>query len=1321
MKLNRMKRSAAVSLIGVIVAATVVLALAMRSKPVQSVTLTVGDIHVMHAKVSLGEREVRGHSRLADGDAIVTASDGRARIRLDNGAVVVVDASTRLTLHQSGINVSEGRVFVQGDANSRTEVTIGTLSTIVSSSTAAIDARQIAKGVVSVYCAQGELLVGSAGQQSRVASGETVAAGPQGMRVTPEKAFDDWTGGLLVPWAEEAAHRSAIAETWGGRSDDDPGIPLVIRSQKIEATLDGELAVTNTRTRFFNGTDNTVRGDIRMAVPAGAILSRVALRQGESEVSESDAVLQPSKPATQLTALPGQLNWAGDGWLRGSLPAIAAGTSLELVVEYVEWLSTQSGATMYRFPMARAAEAPTIGELSATIDATRTSSSWLRANLGAVVHDRIVELHRADARPGGDLVVEFAPDVVAPNKARAYVQPGEKGQDPYILIRTEVPERAQAGVDLGIVVDTSMSARASGLESERAVVDALLDGLGPRDRVVVFAADQSVRSVGASAPTAVTPALRKALRQSLASLRSGGASNVALALEQAADGLDSNANGNSSMLVYLGDGWPTMGELDASAIRARLGRRATGMPRLGAVAIGQVANRWLLARLVAGSGPIYEVTERSDAARVGAALVADSLEPTLRSIDLDLGPDVDRIYPREARIALAGSTVSVVGRLRGALPKTVIFRYRDGNKLVVEPRTLERVALPTKADVARRWAAARIEEMMARGDGFEAARALAAQAKLLTPWTSWFFSSGDTLTSPAFAQRLLGLSPALDAAFAPYVETVAVSPSQLLEPPLMPPPGVTLTEGAKAAAHRSIGEAMPSFKTCRDSRAAVRPNVTSSLTIELSISPSGKATNVRVTGKPINSDDPALDRCAKRVVESLAFLGADQPFQSSHEVTIPALQSRQRSRCSRAASVPLPVRRGIWRARSVHGAERYLDAARACELPAWQDRRALLEICLDEAKTSDERLSLGTAFDAVGENEAATYVRNEALRRVTNAEELAQVSRALLQGEPEIDGVFDHAFRAAKNDEQRLDVVRRFLRIAPHHALVRRRLLMVLESIGQKDALFTTIEQIRSDPFADADLLAACASALLRLGQGFESRRVFGELVERAPADPWALAFAGDRLRAENLFDEAVSHYDGLSRMLPNDPSVSLRLALAHAGAGRLDVATRLLERVTQNGGRGDDGRLGELASITQAVLLARAREPANNEDLDAQLVRRLVQTPLPDVSSLLLVAMPPEHNGVQVSVKRERDEQAPDLAAPAIGLAAVRFERGTHSATIRLARLAEPGATRPSPVILSVLILAEERASSKVITRRIDVPPNGKPVDILWNGESLL
>jgi len=84
-------------------------------------------------------------------------------------------------------------------------------------------------------------------------------------------------------------------------------------------------------------------------------------------------------------------------------------------------------------------------------------------------------------------------------------------------------------------------------------------------------------------------------------------------------------------------------------------------------------------------------------------------------------------------------------------------------------------------------------------------------------------------------------------------------------------------------------------------------------------------------------------------------------------------------------------------------------------------------------------------------------------------------------------------------------------------SLARRRLLALLEKLGQRGALVLAINRIRLDPFADAGLLAAGASALRRAGQDMEGRRAFGELVERAPGDPWTLAFTGDRLRAEQL------------------------------------------------------------------------------------------------------------------------------------------------------------------------------------------------------------
>jgi hypothetical protein len=402
-----------------------------------------------------------------------------------------------------------------------------------------------------------------------------------------------------------------------------------------------------------------------------------------------------------------------------------------------------------------------------------------------------------------------------------------------------------------------------------------------------------------------------------------------------------------------------------------------------------------------------------------------------------------------------------------------------------------------------------------------------------------------------------------------------------------------------------------------------------------------------------------------------------------------------------------------------------LGAARACELPTWNDRRTYLQLYLEATAGGDKTqwLVMASSLEAAGETDAAAFLRREALRRVTTFEELHQLSERLTADEPKIDAELDKAYKQAQTDAERLAVVRRFLRLAPHSPLARRRLLALLEALGQKDALRAEIENLRSEPFAEAGLLAQAASALRRIGLDAEGRRAFGELIERAPQDPWTLAYVGDRLRAENMFDEAGAAYDSLARALPNDAGVALRLALSHAGAGRLDVATRLLDRVTQTGGRGDDGRLGELASITQAVLLAGARGGADPE-VDAELERRLLRTALPDVQSVVMVQSPPADDPIEVSVVREKGEklaQSADLDARALGVAAIRIERGDGTARISLKRALEPGPSRPAKARIAALILDRERNQPRLITKEVDVAADGKSVELKFDGEAFL
>lgn len=1287
------------------------------SSSIGAVATTVGDLRTMHAEVSLRGKEVRGSARLLSGDQVKTGASGRALVRLDDGTQIVVDGNTDLTIDGAKLTLQKGRLFVQAGSSARTEVAFGDASTTVVSSSAAFESGGGANAG-KVYCARGELVLSQGGKTAHVASGETATLAPGGAKVAPEAAFDDWTGGLATPWSGERGPKSAIPELWAGPGGVDPGAPLVVRSETVDVDIEGELAVTRMKTTYFNGSDTSAQADVRMALPAGAIVSRVA-RMNEGAMSASDATLTPGSRAPGASGV-GRLEWAGGGWLRGNVIDVPPGKSVDLLVDYVEWLPEQDGHATYRFPMASDIEAPMVGGLSLKLR-SKSPARFLSASTGTVVRDGAIELRRADVRPTGDLVVELVPDVVKTGGARAYVAKGEPNEDPYVLVRTEAPEVTEAGVTLAVVVDTSMSVGPSLLETERAVVDALLEALGPKDSIVVLAADQSARTVGPQKPTLITPESRAAVRKGLADVRAGGASNLGLALEQAADlldGQDKERAGNG-MVVYVGDGRPTVGETTARELRKRLARRAGGVPRLSAVAVGQSADRWMLAELAQGSGPIYDVVDRPEAARAGGALVADALAPVVRGVSIDLGPTVDRIYPRDARTVGSGSTFMVAGRLRGELPSKVTLRFRKGTELVEETRPLVLVASPAGADVAKRWAEERVQEIAMRNEGMEGAVALATKAGLITPWTSYFWNGG-TASLP-WDDRVLGLNPQTDTAYAARIAPAPPPPSLVLEPPRVFDGEATLEEAMEIAARHALLESMPALVACRDSRAAVRPDVASSLSVSVSVDADGHATKVVVDAQNGSGSDAVLARCTRGVITAVPFFGGGVSVSFTQVVSLPPLQTARRTECSTTSTLPIAVKRGIWRARKASGSLDYNVAYHQCELPTWTDRRTLLGILVADLSIPDA-INTASRIAALGDSDGAAFIRQELLRR-TNISSLAyeDMRRLFVGDEPKIDVALDKAYRAAKTDADRMKVLQRFLRLAPHSPLGRRMLLSLLEATGQKDALKDEIFHVRTDPFSDAGLLAAGASALRRLGEDQEGRRAFGELVERAPRDPWTLAYVGDRLRAEGLYEDALASYLRLDAQMPDDPAVALRLALAHAGAGRLDVAIRLLDRSAQTGGRGDDGRTGELSSILSASLLAAARQASPSPETDALLARRLAETPLPDVQSLILVRTPLTDDPVDVKVARletDKDELPADLDASGMGISAVRIERGGGTARIHLRRSAALTGSRPTHGTVTALVLSADRSQSKLVTREVDIDEKG--LELRWNGETL-
>jgi hypothetical protein len=183
-----------------------------------------------------------------------------------------------------------------------------------------------------------------------------------------------------------------------------------------------------------------------------------------------------------------------------------------------------------------------------------------------------------------------------------------------------------------------------------------------------------------------------------------------------------------------------------------------GKPRLGAVAVGPLAHARALSALTRGSGPLFSIVDSSDATAVATALVSEALRPAFSNVELLLGPGVEQVYPRGARSALAGSTIEAVGRVRAQSPYQIKLRWRDKSGVHEEQRLVSKKPAPRPDDIRRRWAQARIDEVLLSRRGRETATDVALAAKLITPWTGMIGLGRTTYAGTILESRQLDVA-----------------------------------------------------------------------------------------------------------------------------------------------------------------------------------------------------------------------------------------------------------------------------------------------------------------------------------------------------------------------------------------------------------------------------------------------------------------------------------------------------------------------------------------------------------------------------------
>lgn len=299
--------------------------------------------------------------------------------------------------------------------------------------------------------------------------------------------------------------------------------------------------------------------------------------------------------------------------------------------------------------------------------------------------------------------------------------------------------------------------------------------------------------------------------------------------------------------------------------------------------------------------------------------------------------------------------------------------------------------------------------------------------------------------------------------------------------------------------------------------------------------------------------------------------------------------------CSAASMQPLDERRQLWKERlsgSVRRAMEVLqDAEHGCEVRRWSERRELLKLMLRNVGGPRGMVELYKNLSE--EPDDQEYLRHSILGEVRNPRDLRVVYDGLGLGDEERALLSQEVVAKAKSLPDKLARLTDLLAKWPDDLRLRILRMETEESLGEAEAARRTAEEIRIDPYADAQARTAVGELFVRLGDDVGARRAFSEIVEFAPQDPLARRRLGDLYRAHGLFDEAYRQYETLLQLQPGDNSVLILLAAAAAGAGKVEEALGLEKRVVGDAEPGSESGLAKVALLWSSLRLLELRDQA--------------------------------------------------------------------------------------------------------------------------------
>ncbi len=539
-------------------------------------------------------------------------------------------------------------------------------------------------------------------------------------------------------------------------------VPLSIGYHKVVVDVRDQIARTVVEESFVNHTSTVLEGVFYFPLPQDASISGFGMWIG-NELVEADVVEKERAREIYETILrekrdPGLLEWTGGNIFKARVYPITSEKRIKIT--YTQVLPRKNG--VYRYSYALKSEMLRLTPLKKlSVDFKLWSADPL-LSVSCPTHECRIDSGANSAR------VEFEAEEYVPSRDfEVAVETASRGGDAtlvrhvrdtegYFMLLLNAPRPEKAGarqevrggkpLDFIVMADTSGSMRGDPGDRQIRFVESLLESLGEADRFNVMTVDVAPRWAFDAPQAPGTESRRKAL----AFVESRGAlgwTDLDRAFAQVAD-----RAGESTHVVYVGDGIVTTGDADPQAFGRRLSALYKGRGTFHAVATGSSFESSVLRAISGlGMGSVRVLDEETPPAMAAFELLMEITSPSVKDIKVEFtGMATAAVYPETLPNLPEGAQQILIGRFRpGSDPAAC--RVKVKGSLGGKPVEFQASMAPTDSGadssfVPRLWARMHLDNLLSQGQSQEVKNriiTLSEDYNIITPYTSLLVLESD--------------------------------------------------------------------------------------------------------------------------------------------------------------------------------------------------------------------------------------------------------------------------------------------------------------------------------------------------------------------------------------------------------------------------------------------------------------------------------------------------------------------------------------------------------------------------------------------------